>query len=52
MGNIELQGASSQHIKKVLERQIEGEEIFLSYLNQEWLEAACNKLFAALFDRK
>ena len=49
MGNIELQGASSQHIKKVLERQIEGEEIFLSYLNQEWLEAACNKLLRRTF---
>lgn len=49
MGNIELQGVSSQHIKKVLERQIEGEEIFLSYLNQEWLEAACNKLLRRTF---
>lgn len=49
MGNIELQGASSQHIKKVLERQIEGEEILSSYLKQEWLEAACNKLLRRTF---
>ena len=49
MGNIELQGASSQHIKKVQEQQIEGEEILSSYLKQEWLEAACNKLLRRTF---
>lgn len=49
MGNIELQGASSQHIKKMPERQIEGEEILSSYLKQEWLEAACNKLLCRAF---
>lgn len=35
--------------KKVQEQQIEGEEILSSYLKQEWLEAACNKLLRRTF---
>lgn len=49
MGNIELQGTSSQHIKKMPEQQIEGKEILSSYLKQEWLEAAWNKLLCRTF---
>ena len=49
MGNIELQGVFSQHIKKIYERQIVGGEILSSYLKQEWLEAAWNKLLRRTF---
>lgn len=49
MGNIELKGASSRHIKIIPERQLEGDEILLSYLRKEWLEAACNKLLRRTF---
>lgn len=49
MGNIELQGVSSRHIRTMCERQLNDEEILLSFLKKEWLEAAWNKLLRRTF---